>query len=158
MAKAILICGKIGSGKTTYAKRLMTEVKAVLLSVDEITLTLFSQHIAENHDEVVEKMQLYLFEKAVEIAAAGVDVILDWGFMAREERQHAGKFFAGNSICVEWHYVRVGDNALHRNLTRRNELIKNGELDFYLINDAVTAEMNSGFEEPEEGEMDVIVT
>lgn len=29
--------------------------KAVLLSVDEITLALFGQHIGERHDEIVEK-------------------------------------------------------------------------------------------------------
>jgi uridine kinase len=34
MAKVILICGKICSGKTTYAKRLLCENKAVLLSTD----------------------------------------------------------------------------------------------------------------------------
>ena len=41
MGKAILICGKICSGKSTYAARLKKETNAVLLSVDEIMLDLF---------------------------------------------------------------------------------------------------------------------
>ena len=59
MVKVILICGKICSGKTTYTKRLMKSNKAVLLSVDEIMLALFGQHIGEKHDEMCEKERIY---------------------------------------------------------------------------------------------------
>jgi len=55
LAKIILICGKICSGKTTYAKNIMEKNKAVLLSVDEITLTLFGQHLGNRHEEIAEK-------------------------------------------------------------------------------------------------------
>ncbi len=41
MSKVIVACGKPGCGKTTYAKRLCTERSAVLLSADEVMLTLF---------------------------------------------------------------------------------------------------------------------
>lgn len=37
MAKIFLICGKICSGKSTYAERIRMKNHAVLLSVDEIT-------------------------------------------------------------------------------------------------------------------------
>jgi len=57
LAKVILICGKICSGKTTYAKNIMEKNKAVLLSVDEITLTLFGQHLGSEHDEIAKKQK-----------------------------------------------------------------------------------------------------
>ena len=41
MAKVFLICGKICSGKSTYARKLMENRQAVLLSADEIMLALF---------------------------------------------------------------------------------------------------------------------
>lgn len=41
MAKVILICGKICSGKSTYAEQLRVQNNAVVLSTDEITLALF---------------------------------------------------------------------------------------------------------------------
>ena len=41
MAEVIMMCGRICSGKSTYAKRLSREKNAVILSVDEITLALF---------------------------------------------------------------------------------------------------------------------
>lgn len=40
-SKIYLICGKICSGKSTYSQKLRDEHKAVILSVDEITLVLF---------------------------------------------------------------------------------------------------------------------
>ncbi|MDE6745031.1 MAG: ATP-binding protein, partial [Oscillospiraceae bacterium] len=58
-AKVILICGKICSGKSFYAERLRKEHGAVMLSVDEITLSLFGQHIGEKHDEICERTQKY---------------------------------------------------------------------------------------------------
>jgi predicted kinase len=66
MAKAILICGKICSGKTTYANELIRCKNAVLLSVDEITL-LFGQYLGDKHNEVVEKAKRFLFKKAAEL-------------------------------------------------------------------------------------------
>ena len=40
MPKVIMTCGKICSGKSTYAQKLRLEYSAVILSVDEITLAL----------------------------------------------------------------------------------------------------------------------
>ena len=40
MAKVLLICGKICCGKSTYAKKLKEENNAVILSVDEIMLSI----------------------------------------------------------------------------------------------------------------------
>jgi len=80
MAKVFLICGKICSGKSTYGEKLRKERNAVLLSIDEITLSLFGQHCGEKHDDYVERTENYLFEKSLEILEIGVNVVLDWGF------------------------------------------------------------------------------
>ena len=59
MAKVTLISGKICSGKSTLEQKLRLTKRAVVLSVDEITLAIFGQFIGEKHDEVVEKTQKY---------------------------------------------------------------------------------------------------
>ena len=64
MAKAILICGPICAGKTTYANKLKAGSNAVILSVDEIMLTIFGQHCGEMHDEYAARTQKYLDKKA----------------------------------------------------------------------------------------------
>ena len=119
MSCAILICGKIGAGKTTYAKKLVKERGAVLLSVDEITL-LFGQYLGDKHDGVVERAQRYLFEKAAELLAKGVTVVLDWGFWQKDERGEAEAFFAERGFRAEWHYVKVSGAVWRRNLAKRN--------------------------------------
>ena len=50
VADVILLCGKIGCGKTTYAQKLCWTHKAVNLSVDEIMLEVFGQDAGEKHD------------------------------------------------------------------------------------------------------------
>ena len=47
MAKVYMMCGRICSGKSTYAKALREMHHAVILSVDEITLALFGQDAGE---------------------------------------------------------------------------------------------------------------
>lgn len=43
MAQVIMTCGKICSGKSTYAQKLSKKYNAVILSVDEITLSLLKR-------------------------------------------------------------------------------------------------------------------
>ena len=74
MAKVILICGKICSGKTTYAKKLCRKTGAVLLSVDEIMLSMFGMYAGEMHDEYARRTREYLLEKSTELIGAGIDV------------------------------------------------------------------------------------
>ena len=80
MPKVILICGKICSGKSTYAEQVRIQKQAALLSVDEITLALFGQYCGDKHDEYVERTKKNLFDKSLELIEVGINVVLDWGF------------------------------------------------------------------------------
>ena len=62
-----LICGKLCSGKTTYAHKLRREQHAVLLSCDEITLALTGLDAGEAFDGIAARTQAYLYGKAAEI-------------------------------------------------------------------------------------------
>ena len=55
--KVIMTCGKPCSGKTTYAKAYCERHNAVLLSADELMLSLFGNDAGEKHDEYVEKIK-----------------------------------------------------------------------------------------------------
>ena len=147
MSCAILICGKIGAGKTTYAKKLVKERGAVLLSVDEITL-LFGQYLGDKHDGVVERAQRYLFEKAAELLAKGVTVVLDWGFWQKDERGEAAAFFAERGFRAEWHYVKVSDAVWRGNLAKRNAAFTDETQDFYFIDEDMAERFGGMFEEP----------
>ena len=83
MAKVILICGKICSGKSTYAEQLRIKERAAVLSVDEIMLALFEQQVGDKHEEYTQNIQKYLFEKSAELVETGINVILEWGFWTK---------------------------------------------------------------------------
>ncbi|MCI8386029.1 MAG: ATP-binding protein [Acutalibacter sp.] len=91
MAKVILICGKIASGKTFYCKRLLESCPAVRLSVDELTARIGK--LGELHDTVSAAAQSYLLERAADIVRAGADALLDWGFWSQSSRKEASRFF-----------------------------------------------------------------
>ena len=47
-----LLCGKTGSGKSTFARTWQAERGAALLSVDELMLALFPEYLGEAHRAV----------------------------------------------------------------------------------------------------------
>lgn len=154
-AKVILICGKICSGKSFYAERLRKEYGAVMMSVDEITLSLFGQHIGEKHDKICERTQKYLFEKSLEIVEVGTDVILDWGFWQREDRKYAREFYKSRSVPCEFHYLDISDEAWKKNLAERNAAVSAGKTEAYFVDDNLAAKFERMFEVPDKSEIDV---
>lgn len=157
MAKVFLICGKICSGKSTYAERLRMEKKAVLLSVDEIMLALFGLYAGDKHDEYTEKIQNYLFEKSVDIIKSGINVILDWGFWSRLKRSAAREFYAVRDIECEFFYIDISDEIWKERIAHRNELVVKGEKEAYIIDGKLKEKFEDLFEVPSEEEIDVWV-
>ena len=155
MNKIILICGRICSGKTVYAKNIAKDLKAVILSIDEITLELFGQHLGDKHDEICEKIKIFLCKKSVEIISAGLNVILDWGFWKREDRQFITKYFNDLNINVEWHYIDVNENTWNNNIINRNMAIKNNKESSYYLDDNLIKKFNNLFEKPDPIEIDI---
>ena len=155
--KVYLMCGKICSGKSTHAQELRKEHKAVVLSVDEITLALFGQDAGEKHDDYVARAEAYLYRKSLEIVESGISVILEWGFWTKEERDYARQFYGSRSIPCEFHYIDVDDAEWYRRLEKRNAAISRHELDAYYVDDGLAAKFAAIFEKPEPGEIEIII-
>lgn len=155
MAKVIFVCGKICCGKSTYAERLCSEGKAVLLSVDEIMLALFGLYAGDKHDEYVEKTKRYLLDKSVEIMKSGIDVVLDWGFWKKEERIFVKEFYSSKSIEYEFHYIDISDEVWRTRLDARNNAVSAGKVNAYIVDDNLAAKFVSVFEMPDREEIDV---
>ena len=157
MAKVILICGKICSGKSTYAENLRMENKAVLLSIDEIMLALFGFYVGNKHDECVEKIEKYLFDKSVEIIENGIDVIFDLGLWTKDERRYAKEFYSSRGIEHEIHYISISDETWRVRLDKRNRAVSAGEIMAYPVDDNLAAKFAAIFEMPDRDEIDVWV-
>ncbi|MBE6612079.1 MAG: ATP-binding protein [Ruminococcaceae bacterium] len=158
MAKLIAVCGKICSGKTTYAAKLKNERRAALLSVDEVMLTMFGQHTGEMHDTYAARTKEYLLRKAAELVASGMDVILDWGFWTAAGRAEIRAFCADSGIECELHCIDIPDAVWQARIRSRNEAVLAGECEAYYIDKNLAEKFHSRFEMPAREEIDVWVS
>ena len=158
MAKVILICGRICSGKTTYAKRLCRETSAVLLSVDELMLTMFGMYAGENHDLYAARSRSFLLEKTVDLIRSGVDVILDWGFWTKSGRDEMRAYCVEHNLPYEFHFLDVEDTVWQARIAKRNAAVESGEVNAYYIDENLANKFHSRFELPQKEEIDFWLT
>lgn len=156
MSKIIAICGKICCGKSYYAKQTKEQENAVILSIDEVTYDLIDNEQGEFYNAFAERVDKYLMKKAAEIVKADCNVVLDWGFWTKAERQETTKYFNQFDIDVEWHYVDIERSRWERLIEERNTKIQNGNggSNFY-VDEGLMEKLLSKFEEPTREEMNV---
>ncbi len=150
-----MTCGKICSGKSTYAKQQRIKNHAVILSVDEITLALYDQNIGNQHDAYVEKLEKYLFDKSVEIVETDINVILDWGLWTKAERTYAREFYRFRNIDCEIHFIDISDETWQKRLQKRNRLVTAKKINAYYVDAQLQEKVTSIFEMPAKEEIDV---
>ena len=154
MRKAYLLCGRLCSGKTTYARQLARSRHAVLLSVDEIMLALFGTDAGEAHDALTARLQAYLFQKAAEILDSGIPVVLDWGFWTRRSREEARQFFQERRCDTEMTYLDPPEEVRQRWIADRNDAIAAGREAGYPVDEGLAEKMKALFEAPDFSELD----
>lgn len=156
MGKVYLICGKICSGKTYYAKALKDKYNAVILSTDEVTYDLINNEQGEFYNVFAQRVNNYLKKKAAEICKAGANVILDWGFWTKKNRIDISEYLKSCEVSYEWHYIDADDDTWNRNIEERNKRIEegNGGSDFY-VDEGLLNKLLSMFEVPDKSEIDV---
>lgn len=155
MSKVILICGKIASGKSVYADRIKEQENAVMLSVDELVLSILGSELGDKHDEITDRVQAYLFHKSLEIVNAGANVLLDWGFWTRERRQGARDFYVCHGVECEFHYIDTPDEVWRRNIEIRNAAVLAGRSDAYIVDEGLMRKLEAAFQVPAREEIDV---
>lgn len=157
MGKIVLLCGKVCSGKSTYANRIRDKYNAVILSCDELMLSLFKEQLGEGHEQILKKTQSYLYRLAERIARTGTTVILDFGFWSCAERQEIRDIFRHKNIATELHYVKVSPEAWLKNIKKRNEDAKSRQENSYYIDENMKRLFDIRFQEPAESEIDVLI-
>lgn len=149
MANVYVMCGKVGSGKTTFAKRLRDQVGAVVLSVDEWMLTVYGREVpCSEHKLYVERIKEGLFRDGHKILKAGVPIILDFGFWTKEERMAVRNAFSEYEVIL--YYMDVPEAVLFDRVHNRNKAGRNLE---YHMSRETQEVLNKRFEvpSPEEG-------
>lgn len=121
MATLYLMVGLPCSGKTTLARKLEREQSALRLTPDEWHIPLFGQDAEDpEHDArhtLIEAMLWNIASRALEL---GTNVILDFGFWAREEREDYRSRAKQLGASSEVHFLDVSADELMRRLAIRN--------------------------------------
>ena len=121
MATLHLMVGLPCSGKTTLARQLEVERSALRLTPDEWQLRLFGQDAEEpEHNARHGLIEALLWEVASRALVLGTNVILDFGFWAREEREDYRLQAKQLGASSEVHFLDVPGDELLRRLVRRN--------------------------------------
>lgn len=109
------------SGKTTLAQKLEQELPALRLTVDAFHVPLFGQDAEEpEHDARHSLIEALLWNIASRALELGTNVILDYGFWAREEREDYRLRARRLGASSEVHYLDVPGDELLRRLKTRN--------------------------------------
>ncbi len=144
------MCGKICSGKTTFAEQLHKDINGVILSCDEIMLSLFDENLGERHQIVERNCKDYLYTIAIRIAMCNTNVILDCGFWTELERSTTKRLFNSKGINTKLHYISVDESTQKERILLRNAQ-KN--CNTYTITKDILTKCNSMFEPPKDYEL-----
>ena len=121
MATLHLMVGLPCLGKTTLAQKLESERSALRLTPDEWQVRLFGQDAEEpEHDARHTLIEIMLWNIASRALVLGTNVILDFGFWAREESEDFRLRAKQLGASSEVHFLDVPENELMRRLAVRN--------------------------------------
>jgi len=114
--RLIIVCGLPGSGKTTHAKELEEQFRAVRLAPDEWMTALAIDLYDEDRREKVESLQWQLCKK---LLALGLVIIIEWGTWAKSERDALRLGARALGARVELHYLSAPLEVLLERIQRR---------------------------------------
>lgn len=121
------MCGLPCAGKTTLAKQIERERSALRLTADEWITRLFGADLSlETLDAARDPVESVLWDLAARILVLGVDVILDFGFWSRAERDDFRSRAAQLGACSELHFLDVPEEELLARLAKRNAQLPSG--------------------------------
>ena len=144
MATVIMLCGLPGSGKTTLAHRIERERPALRLGEDEWFVRLYPGE--DGHDDAKrEAIKAVQWEIAERVLRLGRDVVLDWGFWGRSERDDLRARAAAIGARAELVYLDVPLDELVARIMARNLALPP---DTYPVAEAEVREWATWFQAP----------
>jgi len=152
---AYVICGFIGAGKTTFARKLEHETKAIRITKDEWIIKIFGNKITS--DKNFERYDKNITELATDIAfkilRAGKDVIIDEGFWVKSQRDDIKKKILQVGAKPIFYYVECPIEKMKERVINRR---KYPTVDSFEINEEMF-DTYLKYWEPPTGEEDILL-
>ncbi len=129
MATLHLMVGLPCSGKTTFARELEKKYSALRLSPDEWHARLgheygypMTEQDEDIHNTRHDAVESLMWEVATRVLVLGVDVILDFGFWGKVERDQFRSRAKELGANFRIHYMDISEEVLFERLRTRNVL------------------------------------
>ncbi len=120
MATLHLIHGPVGSGKTTFARQLERETRAVRFTPDEWMLRLYGDRGPEDtFHATLDRVYELVWEHAGRVLRTGTDVIMDCGFWSRAARDEARRRAAALGASYRIYAIQCPPDVARRRVLRR---------------------------------------
>ena len=148
---AYVICGFIGAGKTTFARKLEKETGAIRVTKDEWIIKIFGNKITlDNNFEVYDKNITKLAtDIAFKILKAGKDVIIDEGFWVKSQRDDIKKKILQVGAKPIFYYVESSVEKMKERVINRS---KNPTKDSFEISEEMFNSYLKYWQAPDESE------
>jgi len=138
MATLHLMVGLPGSGKTTLARKLEVDCAALRLTVDEWHVRLFGMDVDDHSDDAAfaahnakhGAIESLLWDVAARVLMLGVDVILDFGFWTRRERDDLRARARELGVGFKIHFAEASERLLLERITARNGRLPSRHLSY----------------------------
>jgi len=116
-----LICGFIGAGKTTFAKKLEEKTGAVRITKDEWSIRLIGNDpTIDGYAQWDHKIIGLSRDFAFYLAEKGIDVIMDEGFWGKEEREELKRKIHAIGAKAVMYYVDTPIETIRERVVGRN--------------------------------------
>jgi predicted kinase len=146
-----LMCGLPCSGKTTLAKQIERQRSAIRLTPDEwIARVLGEDPPVEKLDAARDPVESVMWELGARLLTLGIDVILDFGFWSRRERDEFRARAAQLGARCEVHFLDLPQEVLLDRLAARNA---SRPTNTFRIDEARLRLWSSWFEPPGQDEL-----
>ena len=117
-----LLCGKIASGKSTFAQRLAQDSQSVLISEDDWLAALYPDEMKtlSDYGRYSERVKKVLAPHIVSLLRAGVSVILDFPANTVQYRAWMKGIFTTANVAHQLHIFNTPDEICLDRLRKRN--------------------------------------
>jgi len=150
-----LIAGFIGSGKTTFSKKLESETEALRFTKDEWVIKVLGNNPkTDNFAKVDDFLTNLATDVALKCADHGVDVIIDDGFWFKKQRDDVIKRINDIGANVKGYYLRCPRNILEQRTLKRSKQISDNSFE---IDKEMFAKYYLSFQEPSPDEGFILI-
>lgn len=154
MATVHLLCGRPGSGKTTFARELEETHKAMRYTYDEWMVQLYGRSPpADQFEALFNRVSNLIWRIATRNLALGTDVILDKGFWYKRDRENVRQAAAAIGAESKLYFLDAPIDVLRKRILTRSK----GDQNYLWINDQAFTEFINRFEPPGDDEDFILV-